>query len=247
MFFFREKPRRPFLSAVVVAAGSASRMSGVDKQQIMIDEVPVVVRSLEQFNNCPDVDEIVLVCREEALAEYYALVRDYALDKVVSVVKGGEQRQHSVFSGIAACSEQAEYYAIHDGARPLVTAEVIRDCIDAAVEYGAAAAGVRAKDTHKICDDGGFIRSTPDRDSLYAIQTPQIFEAELYRRAMEKARAAGRVYSDDCQLVEQADHPVFVAPGSYENIKITTPEDVAMAQAILRCREEGADRWTPFE
>jgi 2-C-methyl-D-erythritol 4-phosphate cytidylyltransferase len=235
-----KKRKSAFVSAIIVAAGAGSRMGGVDKQQIMLlDGVPIVARSIQQFQDCPRIAEIVVVCREEEIANFYHILRDFGLDKVVSVVAGGAQRQNSVFAGIAACSEEADFFAIHDGARPLILPEQIENCLSAAMEYGAAAVGVPVKDTIKIETPDHFIKATPDRGSLKAIQTPQIFAAKLYREAMGQAKAAGRFYTDDCQLVEHAGGKVYIAEGSYENIKITTPEDIAHANAILAYREGG--------
>lgn len=247
MFGFRKRGEPPFLSAVIAAAGSSTRMGGIDKQQAVIDDLPVVMRSIARFEECPAVVEIVLVCREEQISDYYRLVREYEMGKVVCVVGGGVHRQDSVFRGIGACSDRADFYVIHDGARPLVTGGEIARCVDAALQYGAAAVGAPVKDTIKVRDSGGFIQATPDRAALVAIQTPQIFAAPLYREAMERALREGCVYTDDCQLVERCGHRVFVSPGSYENIKITTPEDIALAQAILAYREEGMGEWATFE
>lgn len=243
MFFFQKKPPRPYLSAVIVAAGSASRMGGLDKQLLPLGEIPVVVHSIGRFQECPLVDEIVVVCRGDQIPVYYDLVRDYGLDKVSTVVAGGTHRQQSVLRGIEACSGEAEYFAIHDGARPLVTPEEIRLCAEAAVEYGAAAVGAPVKDTIKRSGPDRLIRDTPDRRDLYAIQTPQIFEAGLYRSAVDLAERTHALYTDDCQLVEKTGRPVYISPGGYQNIKITTPEDIAVAQAILRYREEGMEQW----
>lgn len=239
MFLFRKKSQPPFISAIVVAAGSSSRMGGIDKQQIPIHDIPVLVRSIGQFEQNSAISEIVLVCRSERIAEYYRLVQEFGLSKVARVVAGGEYRQASVFSGISACSERADFYAIHDGARPLIADWEIDSCIEAAVRHGAAAVGTPVKDTIKVCASDGFIESTPDRSRLVAIQTPQIFAAALYRAAMDRALRNHCVYTDDCQLVERCGHRVIVSPGSYENLKITTPEDVAVAEAIFSYRDLG--------
>jgi 2-C-methyl-D-erythritol 4-phosphate cytidylyltransferase len=185
------------------------------------------------FDECAEIREIVLVCREEDIAKYYALAQEHTLAKVRRIVAGGEERQASVFNGVEACSPEAAYYAIHDGARPLVTPEVIGDCLGAAIRYGAAAAGVPVKDTIKVASPEGFIHATPPRESLYAIQTPQIFEASLYQKAMEEARRSGGRYTDDCQLVERSGHRVFISRGDYANIKLTTPEDLVVASALI--------------
>lgn len=242
MALFRKKDKAPplFVSAVIVAAGAAQRMGGVDKQQLMLGELPVVVRSVVQFCLSPRISEVVLVCRQEEIGDYLHMVQDFQLDKVSSVVAGGCQRQDSVFAGIAACSSQADFFAIHDGARPLILPEQIEGCITDALAYGAAAVGVPVKNTIKVRNNEGFISSTPDRASLWSIQTPQIFDAALYKNAMAQAKHNGRSYTDDCQLVEHMGHSVFISEGSYENIKITTPEDVILAHAILAWRE-GAD------
>jgi 2-C-methyl-D-erythritol 4-phosphate cytidylyltransferase len=247
MSLFRKKEKPAFLSAVIVAAGSGSRMEGVDKQRAVIGEIPGVVRSIAMFEACPRVQEIVVVCRPEHIAAYFDLVRDFGLAKVVSVVEGGKERQDSVFRGVEACSPDAQYYAIHDGARPLVTEEEILRCIDAAVKHGAATVATTVKDTIKLCGEDGFIRSTLNRAELRSVATPQIFEAQLYREAMKQARESHCLYTDDCQLVERIGRRVFLSPGSYENIKITTPEDLALAEAILAYREGGVLPWQPYE
>jgi 2-C-methyl-D-erythritol 4-phosphate cytidylyltransferase len=239
MSLFGKKKEPPFVAAVVVAAGGGARMAGIDKQLFELGGVPVVARSLAALSACPRIREIVLVCRREQLADYYDLVKLFGFDKVKTVIKGGEQRQQSVAAGIAACSEEAAFYAIHDGARPLVLPQDIESCIDLAYETGAAAVAVSVTDTIKICDERGAVIQTPNRERLWAVQTPQIFEAGLYRRALESATSAGHFYTDDCQLVENAGHTVVMSPGSHGNIKITRPEDIAIAEAILEFREMG--------
>lgn len=236
-FAKKNKTNEPSVSAVVVAAGSARRMQGVDKQQIELGGIPVVVRSIEAISACGRVREVVVVCREEQIAEYYDMVRFFGLDKVASVVAGAGHRQGSVFAGIMACCGNADFYAIHDGARPLVLPWEIDACIDLAVKTGAAAVGARVKDTIKICDKNAEIISTPNRETLWAVQTPQIFSSELYKRAVEAAKRSSRHYTDDCQLIENFGHKVVISEGSHENIKITTPADIAVASAILAMRE----------
>lgn len=246
MEWFRKKPKAPKVAAVVAAAGSSSRMEGIDKQRALLEELPVLVRSIAALSECPLVEEIVLVCPPRLIPDYYAMVQDYRLDKVASVVGGGATRQESVFLGVAACGEDSAYFAVHDGARPLVSPQAVERCISAAVEHGAAALGVPVKDTLKRLDENGFVVATPPREDLVAIQTPQVFEANLYRRAMAQARHDGRDYTDDCQLVERAGMRVKVVPGSYGNIKITTPEDLALAGALLRLQEEGVSPWPDY-
>jgi len=233
MFWKKNKEEFPLVSAIIVAAGSSSRMDGVDKQRYPLGDIPVVARSIREFHENHMIAEIVLVCRESDIQTYWSLMRAHGFSRVRQIVSGGDERQDSVFRGIEVCDANAEYFAIHDGARPLVSAEIIEDCIAAAIEHGAAAAGVPVKDTIKVASPEGFINSTPDRRGLFAIQTPQIFESKLYRRAMDAARRENRIYTDDCQLIESIGHPVFISRGDYANIKITTPEDIAVAEALI--------------
>lgn len=228
----------PAVGVVIVAAGSSRRMQGVDKQDIWLEGVPVVVRSIRCFEALREVQEIVVVCREDFLGIMMDYIKDFGLSKVKTIVKGGATRQESVQNGIAALSPEIAYYAIHDGARPFVSEDVICRCIEAAVQYRAATAAVPAKDTIKVADDNGFIRNTPPRETLYLTQTPQIFEAVLYREASQQAQEQGIDCTDDCQLVERIGAKVFLSPGSYFNIKITTPEDLPIAQAIAQTLEQ---------
>ncbi|MCL2579321.1 MAG: 2-C-methyl-D-erythritol 4-phosphate cytidylyltransferase [Oscillospiraceae bacterium] len=228
---------------MAVAAGKSSRMEGIDKQSALLDQTPVVARSLLALSECALVSEVVLVCPPGRVADYYEIVREYELDAVSIVVEGGETRQASVFAGVSACDAQATHFAIHDGARPLVTPGEIEDCIRAAIEHRAAALGVKVKDTLKRADKDGFIAGTIDREPLVAIQTPQVFEAGLYRRALALALQEKRDYTDDCQLVERLGQKVYIVRGEYMNIKITTPQDLAIAEGILQMREGGFAEW----
>lgn len=232
MFLFgREK--QPFVTAIVVAAGKATRMEGIDKQLADLCGMPVILHSLLAFDRHPAIRQVVVVCREEDIPEYLDLTGAYGLKKLRSIVKGGESRQASVFAGVGAADPESEYLCIHDGARPLVEEETITACLSDAKEYGAATAAVPVKDTIKVSDGGGYIATTPDRSLLYSTQTPQIFAAPLYREAMAKAKADGVSYTDDCQLVESLGQKVRLSKGSYANLKITTPEDLLIAQALF--------------
>lgn len=248
MAFFKKKPPPPpRIAAVVVAAGAANRMGGIDKQFVPLGGVPVVARSIAMFEDSPWITEIVVVCRREQIPDYYRLVQDYAFEKVATVAAGGSTRQESVFSGVEACSDAAAFYAIHDGARPLVSHWEIEQCIQAAMACGAAATGTPVKDTIKVVGEDGLIQSTPNRRQLAAVATPQVFAADRYRQAMQHARKTRCSYTDDCQLLEQQGYPVAVSPGSYENIKITTPEDLVLAKAILLYREQGVEACLEYE
>lgn len=166
-------------------------------------------------------------------------VREYGAEKAVAVVAGGETRQRSVFAGVAAAPEEDGYLAVHDGARPLIRPEEIDACVREAFRTGASALGVPLKDTVKRIDSSGRVVSTPQREGLWAVQTPQVFERGLYLRSLERAVREGADYTDDCQLVERAGAAVHLCRGSYENLKLTTAEDVPAAEAILRFRGKG--------
>ena len=229
---FQRKKQRGMVSAIVAAGGSSQRM-GENKLLMELYGIPVLARTLLTLDGCREIDEIILVCREEDMGDYLALTEDYSIQKIKTIAVGGKTRQQSVFAGVRAASEDAAYDCIHDGARPLASRQVIAGVLEAAQREGAATAAVKAKDTIKIAGPDGFILSTPDRDSLYLTQTPQVFEASLYREAMEAALAAGKEYTDDCQLVEAIGRRVYLAGGDYANIKLTTPEDQIVAEALL--------------
>ena len=241
LFRKREEPvnQHPPVSAVVVAAGGSTRM-GVPKQLIPLRGVPVIARTLLALDAAELVDEIVLVARQEDMLPFYTLCKQYGVRKVTAIVPGAATRQQSVAAGVAAARSGAAYFAIHDGARPLIRPSTADWVIEEAFACGAAAAAVPVKDTVKEADENGFIAGTPDRSRLWNVQTPQVFEADLYRRAMEQAAALGEDFTDDCQLVERMGCPVRLCRADYANIKITTPEDVAFAEAILRERD---DEW----
>lgn len=229
----RKKKSRPFVCAIIVAAGNASRMDGVDKQLVEIGGTPVIIRSILAFEHSSLVDEIIVVSKKESIPELNRQVKNYAADKVCCIVAGGSTRQESVFQGISCLHEDCRYVAIHDGARPLVLTGAIDACIEDAVQHGAALLGVRVKDTIKAVDERRFIENTVDREKLFLAQTPQIFELGLYKQAMNRAAHAATSYTDDCQLVEAAGYKVYVSPGHYSNIKITTPDDLFFAEALL--------------
>lgn len=221
------------VSAIVVAAGSSSRM-GVDKLLLEFGGVPVVIRSIRALEQVEEIGEVVVVTREERLAQYRQLKETFALKKVTRIVAGGETRQQSVLEGVRAADPSAEYVAIHDGARPFVSPEEITRVLADAARYGAATLGVPVKDTIKVVSPDGMITATPDRSSLYLTQTPQVFRREVYLQGIEAARRSGLDFTDDCQLVEYAGHRVYMTCGSYRNIKLTTEDDLAIANAFLR-------------
>lgn len=220
--------------AVILGAGSGTRMKS-EKNKMLLDICgkTVIERSVENFLNLSDVDEIIVTVREQDVDEFSKLLTD----ERISFVIGGSTRQQSVKNAIETIDD-AELVIIHDGARPLVLEEDIDNTIKAAYEFGSAALAVPVKDTVKVVDKNGFVISTPDRSTLFAVQTPQIFKFNLYKSALEKATADGREFTDDCQLLEYAKQKVKLVVGSYENIKITTPEDIAVAEGILSKRAE---------
>ena len=218
--------------AVLLAAGNSTRMGGGRSK--VLEELggrPALCRSLEVLDRCPLIGEICLVCREQDRADMLPLTS--GLNTPVRVVPGGAQRQDSVEQGVEALTGPWEYVAIHDGARPLVTEEVLAAVCRDAMAHGAATAAVPSKDTCKLADEAGFVAATPARDRLWAVQTPQAFSLALYREALGKARAAGQSYTDDCQLIEAAGGSVKLTMGDYRNIKLTTPEDLLAARAYL--------------
>lgn len=228
---------KPFVTAVIVAAGNSTRMGGVNKQFLLIDGVPVLIRTLLAFSQSDMIDEIIVAAREEDIPKMFAMIKDYKVLKVTDIVKGGKTRQESVFNAIRRSSPLSEYFAIHDGARPLVTEKIIEDTVCEAFSTGAAATGVRVKDTVKVVNENGFITATPDRNYLWAVHTPQVFERRLYLSAIDNVLNS-EMFTDDCKLLEEYGAEVKMVEGSYENIKITTPEDTDIAQAILYRREQ---------
>ena len=237
----KEQEERPeaFVSAIIVAAGQSRRMGGETSMQfILIDGVPVIVRTLKAFEIAERIREVVIAARQEDIPQMYALIQDYEITKVKQIITGGETRQESVFRAIAQVDENADFLAIHDGARPLIRPQEIDLAVSAAVEHGAAALGVPVKDTVKQVDADGKIVDTPERSTLWAVQTPQVFSRALYLRAAEQAGEAAAQLTDDCQLIERTGAPVYLVRGAYANLKITTPEDVFAAEGILRATED---------
>lgn len=228
-----EKPMR--CTAVVPAAGSSRRM-GEDKLFLPLGGVPVLVRTLRVLETCPEICEIIVVTRRDRIVAVGQMCHDAALSKVHKVVAGGETRAESVLAGIREVNRKAEWIAIHDAARPLVTEDVVFRTMQAARACGAAAPAVPVKDTVKRAVKG-VVQETLDRAELYAVQTPQIFEHGLIQGALEKAVKEKSNLTDDCSAVEQLGMQVMLTEGSYENLKITTPDDLAAAEAILARRK----------
>lgn len=199
------------------------------KLLLKINGKTVLERSVNAFLNIFDIDEVIVVAREKDIPAF----SDILTDERVSFVVGGDTRQQSVMNALDVIDD-CELIIIHDGARPLIKSEDIENTIRAAKENKAAAVGVFVKDTVKVVDKNGFVVSTPDRSTLFAVQTPQIFDFELYRNAAQNAREKGLDFTDDCQLVESFNQKVKTVVGSYSNIKITTPDDIVLAENLLK-------------
>nr|WP_303693698.1 2-C-methyl-D-erythritol 4-phosphate cytidylyltransferase [Ruminococcus bromii] len=229
-----------FVSAVIVAAGGSVRMGIADsKQFIPLLSRPAIEYTLKAFQKCRLIKEIVIVCREQDNDRINKIIELNGFSKVSKLVKGGDSRADSVRNGIGACSENAKYYAIHDGARPLITVEEIERVVEAAFDTGAATLGTSVKDTIKVVDGFNNIESTPIRSQLRAVQTPQVFERDLYRFALENAGDNLINFTDDCSLIENMGGEVLVVKGNEENIKLTTPIDIVIAESILKSRQQG--------
>ena len=227
-----KRRKLPAVCAVIVAAGSSRRMGGENKLLLSLGGQPVLTHTLCAFQKCPAVHDIVLVCREEDILPYSELAQAFGVDKLRTVTRGGDTRTASVLAGVSASPEDSLLVAVHDGARPLVSEAVITEAIAAAAEHGAAAPVVPVKDSIKRIKNGVIAADVP-RDTLAAVQTPQVFRRELLLRALHQAAQSGRTYTDDCAAVEAIGQTVRATHGSYENIKITTPEDIAVAEAFL--------------
>lgn len=238
MTLFKKNPAHPRAAAVIPAAGASTRMGGANKLLLPVDGIPVLARTLLAFQACTEIDEIVLVCREQDIMPYRELAQTYACTKVTQIVRGGATRTQSVLAGVRACSEQTALVAIHDGARPLVTQQILTETLEAAARTGAAAPVVPMKDSVKRVRDGRIEADVP-RDTIAAVQTPQIFRRGYILGALTRAEADGASLTDDCAAVERLGIPVCATRGSYRNLKITTPEDIAAAEALLRQEEEG--------
>ena len=241
MAFFKKfrEAQRPRCTALVAAAGSSSRMGGTDKLMELLDGVPVLVRTLTALQQARRVDEIVVAAREEQIVAISQLCRTYGITKCAKVVQGGESRAESVLRAALEARPDAELLAVQDGARPLVTPELIDAVAAAAAKTAAAAPAVPVKDTIKSVGPDGAVAETLERDTLRAVQTPQIFEASLLKAALQSVLESGVSVTDDCSAVERLGKRVYLVEGDEENLKITTPVDLLLAEAILSGREGG--------
>lgn len=220
--------------AVIVAAGSASRMEGIDKALALLGGEPVIVQTVKAFQNCSAIEEIVIVTRPDLLGKIAELMEIFP--KVKAVVVGGADRTQSVLCGLQALSDKVQLAAIHDGARPLITTKMITETVSAADFHGAAAPAIPVKDTIKNVQNH-WVYGTPDRSSLRAVQTPQVFYLPDLLTALRNGIAQGATFTDDCSALERMGIPVYLVDGQESNIKITTPMDLKVAQLLWEERQ----------
>ena len=225
-----------FTTAIIVAAGDSTRMGyKLSKQLIPLNGRAAIEYTLKAFQNCPLIDEIVVVARSIDIDDIAHVAFNFK--KVTTVTAGGSTRVASVRKGIHAADRRVTHYAIHDGARVLITPQQIEKVLNAAFESGAAALGTPVTDTVKVVDENSVILSTPDRSSMWAVQTPQVFEKDLYKRAMGNTVLNNLSVTDDCGMVEAIGEKVRIIRGEYSNIKLTTPVDITIAEALLNKRK----------
>lgn len=239
---FAKKDEQPFCSAVVLAAGGSIRM-GSDKILARLEELPVLARALKPFQESACIQEIVVVTTAEKLQEVTELCREYNIGKVTKVVTGGKTRAESALTGVSEVSTRATLIAIHDGARPLVSEDLIRRTVEAAEKRYAAVPAIRSTDTLKTAGEDGAIIGSVDRNITWRIQTPQVFKADLIKGALTKAMKLGLPLTDDSSAMDLLGITTYIVEGDEENIKLTRPLDLMLASAILRDRRErNADR-----
>ncbi len=226
-----------FCTAVVAAAGASGRMGGEDKLMALLDGRPVLAHTLLALERCPDIHEIIVVTREETLLEVGRICKEFGISKTTKLILGGASRTESVLNGALEASEKAEFIAVQDGARPLTTPELISAVVQKAFQTNAAAPAVPVKDTVKVVKDGLVVR-TPDRSTLFAVQTPQVFEASLLKGALQRAIEDDAAPTDDCGAVERIGMSVYLVEGDERNLKITTPLDLVIAGALIRGEEK---------
>ena len=224
-----------FTSAIIVAAGSSTRM-GKNKMLLELGSQTVFERSVSAYEECGAIDEIIVVTSEENMARYRTFVRENLYSKVKAIVCGGSTRQESVRKGLESCSKNADFVAIHDGARPLIKPETISETVSEAEVYGAAAVAIRSRDTIKTIDSEGFIVGTVERENTALVQTPQTFRRDLIVQAHQKAIEEGYTATDDCALVEHMGQKIKMVYIPYFNIKLTVPDDISLATSILKSR-----------
>ena len=230
--------KKYYTSAIILAAGSSTRMNGESKQFIEIDGLPVVARSVIEFDRSPCIDEIIIVAKKDEMPLYEGFAEKYSIKNPIKVVEGGETRQESARFGSDAVNDKAKFVAIHDAARCLITQEMIYKACHGAYLHGGAILAIKATDTVKVGDKSAFIENTPERKYTWQVQTPQVFKTNAFRAAAYVARDEKFEGTDDASLLEHIHIPVKLVEGSRENIKITEPCDIYFAEAVLRARAD---------
>lgn len=226
--------------ALVPAAGQGKRMGGAhSKPYLLLEGKPILAHTLLELERCPLVDEVVLMVeRGEIERARASVVEEFRLQKVGAILAGGLQRQDSVWEGLKTVQDDCDLVMVHDGVRPFISQEMLTRSIQGAVDCGASIAGMPAKDTVKLVSAQNVVLTTPDRKSIFLVQTPQTFKRDILLRAYRQAMEDGFYATDEASLVERLGLPVRVVEGSYENIKITTPEDLVVGEMILRRRSQ---------
>ncbi len=225
-----------FTSAIITAAGSGIRMGGVSKQLFPILGKPCIVYSLLAFQESSSINEIIITAKPEEIERIQRICREHQITKLAAVVPGGKTRQESVANGFQYLHKKSEIVAIHDGARPLITKEDIDLLVKKAARCGASCAANRMVDTVKKADVKGYITETVPREELFTVQTPQVFQADIYRVSLALAARDHLVVTDDCSILEHAGFPIFLCETGKENIKLTTQQDLELITAILKER-----------
>ena len=234
-----KKDRIQPTSAVIVASGNSTRMGGISKQMMMLDNIPVVARTIMAFDECEYISEIIVVAKAEEFYLYQEFQKIYKFQKLTRLVSGGATRQESVKNGFEAISKESKFVAIHDGARCLITPKEIEKVCVAAYKNGGATAATRAVDSIKISSGKNlFIESSANRNYIWLAQTPQIFRTDIYELALLKAKEDGLEVTDDNSIVENLGAKIKLVECGRNNLKITTPDDIPVALAILKSREE---------
>ena len=227
---------KPFVSSIIVAAGTGSRMkAGINKQYLYLNGKPVLAHTLTAFNRCQLIDEIILVIsKDDKEICINEVLKPYQINKIKVLVKGGSSRQESMYNGLKKVNPKSKVVITHDGARPLVHQDTLIKCIKETLEHNATIVAVPVKETIKIVDDDLTVGGTPKRSKLWNVQTPQTFEYNLLKEAHERAIEDNFVGTDDAMLVERLNYPIKVIKGYYDNMKITTPEDLIIAESIIQ-------------
>jgi len=225
------------VSAIIPSAGEGARM-GKKKAFIRVLGKPILYHTVSVFEESEHIREIIIVVSSEDVEETNRLIEEYGFKKIKSIIEGGKERQVSVYNGLQSVSSGCEYVMVHDCVRPLVNRDIIASAVREVKVHKAVVVGVPSKDTVKLVADDGTVKETMERDSTWLIQTPQIFMYDIIKEAYERAKRIGYAATDDSRLVERLGQKVKVVMGSYENIKITTPEDLIFAEAVLRQRQK---------